>query len=94
MSGIQIQTKTSQPIQAGEDSQITLVSQSVSRIDETWGAVWNRPAAVRVETDGVTQTIPIIDVTRIAQVVLWGLTAGFGFLAIRSFFKVRSKNNE
>lgn len=94
MSGIKIQTKTSQPIQAGEDTRITLVSQSASRIDETWGAVWNRPIAVRVEKDGVTQVIPIVDVTRIALVVLWGLTAGFSFLAIRKFIKVRSKSDE
>lgn len=94
MSGIKTQTKTSQPIQVGGDRQITLVSQSVSWIDETWGAVWNRPTAVRVETDGATQVIPIVDVTRIAQVVLWGLTAGFGLVAVRRIFKARSKSDE
>lgn len=94
MPGINIQTKTSQPIPTGEDSQITLVSQSVSWIDKTWGVVWNRPTAVRVEMDGTAQVVPILDITRIALVVLWGLTVGFGLLAIRKSFKVRSQSNE
>lgn len=39
------------------------------------GLVWNRPTAVRVELNGSTEIIPILDVTRIAQVALYGLAA-------------------
>lgn len=87
MSGIKIQTKTSQPIQTGEDVHITLVSQSVSWIEKTWGLVWNRPVSVQVEADGGMQVIPIVDVTRVAQILLWGLTAGFGLLVLRKSLK-------
>jgi len=91
MPGIKIQSKASQPIQAGEDTRITLVSQSTSWIEETWGLVWNRPVSVRVETDAGTQVIPIVDVTRIALVVLWGLAAGFGLLALQKSFKKKEQ---
>jgi len=87
MSGIKIQTKTSEPIQAGEDVRITLVSQSASWIEETWGLVWNRPVSVQVEADEGTQVIPIVDVTRTAQIFLWGLTAGFGLLILKKSVK-------
>lgn len=87
MSGFKIQTKTSEPIQTGEDTQITLVSKSASWIEKTWGLVWNRPVSVQVEKDGVTQVIPIVDVTRVAQVLLWGLTAGFGLMALKKSLK-------
>lgn len=43
------------------------------------GFVWNRPTAVLVEQDGRVRRIPIIDVTRVAQMGLLGLallTAG------------------
>ncbi|MFW5940874.1 MAG: hypothetical protein ACOC9C_01085 [Chloroflexota bacterium] len=35
------------------------------------GIVWNRPLAVLVEQDGTTQRIPILDLTRIAQLAIW-----------------------
>jgi uncharacterized spore protein YtfJ len=34
------------------------------------GFVWNRPVALLVERDGDVQRVPIVDVTRIAQVGL------------------------
>ena len=36
--------------------------------------VWNRPTAVVVERDGRVERIPILDVTRIAQLGLLALT--------------------
>ena len=34
--------------------------------------VWNRPGTVIVERDGRVERLPIVNVTRIAQVALWG----------------------
>jgi hypothetical protein len=35
-----------------------------------WGFVWNRPAAVLVEQNGRVERLPIVDVTRLAQIGL------------------------
>ena len=37
------------------------------------GFVWHRPVAVRVEGDGETRRVAIRDVTRVAQLALFGL---------------------
>jgi hypothetical protein len=37
------------------------------------GLVWHRPVAVRVERDGTTTELPIRDLTRTAQLALFGL---------------------
>ncbi|MFN2144328.1 MAG: hypothetical protein ACK2T7_03200 [Anaerolineales bacterium] len=94
MSGIQIKTKTSEPIQSGGETRIRLVSQSITWIEKTWGLVWNRPVSVQVETDAGTQVIPIVDVTRIALVALWGLTAGMVLMMVGKPFKRRSNRDE
>ncbi len=46
------------------------------------GFVWNRPIAVLVERGGETARIPIVDVTRRAQVGLYGLALVFGLVAL------------
>jgi hypothetical protein len=38
------------------------------------GLVWNRPVAVVVERDGQTERIPIVDITRLVQVILLGVS--------------------
>ena len=46
------------------------------------GLVWNRPRAVVVrDQDGIEQTLPVIDVTRVA---IWAMLAGglFGALVL------------
>jgi hypothetical protein len=57
------------------------------------GLVWNRPAAVQVERDGSTEIIPIFDVTRIAQVALYGLAGLFVTLSILFVLKGRRSKN-
>jgi len=37
------------------------------------GLLWNRPTAVLVEHDGQTRRIPIVDLTRLLQVGLFGV---------------------
>jgi len=44
--------------------------------------VWNRPSAVVVERGGRVERLPIVDVSRIAQVALWACALA-AFLAYR-----------
>jgi hypothetical protein len=39
--------------------------------------VWNRPVAVLVDRDGQERRVPIVDVTRVAQLVLYGFSLVF-----------------
>lgn len=58
------------------------------------GFVWNRPVALLVEQDGQVERVSIVDITRLAQVALFG-SAIFVLLAafwVSSFQK--EKNNE
>ena len=41
------------------------------------GVVWNRPTAVVVEHLGVSQRIPVVDLTRLLQLTLLGLAGVF-----------------
>jgi uncharacterized spore protein YtfJ len=45
------------------------------------GFVWNRPVALLVERDGEVERVPIIDLTRIAQVGLLLTVVVVGLLA-------------
>jgi len=46
------------------------------------GLVWNRPVAILVQRGEQTERIPIVDVTRVAQLGLLGLSLVFAILAI------------
>jgi hypothetical protein len=46
------------------------------------GWVWNRPVAVLVEREGGGERMPIVDVTRIAQLALLGLGALFALVTV------------
>ncbi|MBN1317300.1 MAG: hypothetical protein JXA42_17590 [Anaerolineales bacterium] len=92
---IQWKTHCGEPIQVGELS-ITLQSQSLTvRSPSRWpgGFVWNRPTGVLVERDGVTERIPIVDVTRMAQVGLVGL-AFLAFIFVLVRLLIQGGNNE
>ena len=70
------QTKLGDKITIGD---ITVTPQSQAFIIR-WpygGWVWNRPVAVLVEQGGQTKRIPIVDVTRLAQLGLLGLSLVF-----------------
>ena len=72
---IRTQRREAAAVTVGETS-FTPVSQAVI-IDVPFGQlVWNRPSAVLVHRDGRTRRLPIIDVTRICQVVLYALALG------------------
>jgi hypothetical protein len=69
----QLQTVTGSPVQAGD---VTVTPQSQALIVRLpfGGLVWHRPTAVRVERVGQTSRIPIVDVTRVSQLALFGVT--------------------
>jgi hypothetical protein len=57
------------------------------------GLVWNRPVAVLVERDEQTERIPIVDVTRMAQLGLLGLSLVFSMVIfVRSIRQRRDRN--
>ena len=69
---IRLENTSAEPIVVG-DTRITPQAQAFSVRFPFGGFVWNRPTAVLVERDDVTQRIPLQDVTRVAQVVMLGL---------------------
>jgi hypothetical protein len=74
-------------------SDVTLTPQSQA-LTVRWpsgGLVWNRPTAVLVERDGQTERIPIVDVTRIAQLTLLGL--GFVFFVVTLMLSIRKRRD-
>jgi hypothetical protein len=62
------------PLHAGS---VTVTPQARALVLRTsrGGWVWNRPVGVLVEQGHIAWRLPIIDVTRIAQAVLLGLSA-------------------
>ena len=69
---IRLETTSGEPIVVG-DTKITPQAQAFSVRFPFGGFVWNRPIAVLVERDDGTQRIPIVNVTRVVQIVLFGL---------------------
>jgi hypothetical protein len=69
---IRLENTAAEPIVVG-DTRITPQAQAFSVRLPFGGFVWNHPIAVLVERDDLTQRIPIVDVTRVAQIVLFGL---------------------
>lgn len=55
------------------------------------GFVWNRPIAILVERKGQTERIPIIDVTRLAQLQLWGFALLFAIVIYLSSRKDKTE---
>lgn len=74
---LQWERTTGEPVVAG-DVTITPESQALILRLPIGGFVWNRPTAVLVDGDGGQRRVPIVDVTRTAQIGL--LAAGTLFL--------------
>ena len=51
------------------------------------GLVWNRPVALVVEHNGRMERIPILDITRIAQIGILGVGFLFSILGLVKFMK-------
>ena len=69
------------------DRVIVPQSRSLALRGPSRGWVWNRPVAILVRQGDETQRIPIVDVTRIAQLALFGaslIALGLAYIATRS----------
>jgi hypothetical protein len=89
----QWQTLSGDKITAGP---LSLTPQSQALILR-WGKggwVWNRPVALLVEGEGYSRRIPIIDITRIAQVSLWGVSLGIWLIFLVKLIRSRRRSNE
>jgi len=69
---VQWQTISGEEVTVGD---VTLTPQSQALILRlpNGGLVWNRPVAVLVKRNGQTERVPVVDVTRVAQLTLFGL---------------------
>ena len=80
----QYQTLLGDPITIG-DLTITSQSQALTIRWPGGGWVWNRPVAILVERDGGTERIPIVDVTRVAQWAMLGVSVLCSILVMGQF---------
>ena len=55
------------------------------------GWVWNRPVTMVVEQDGHSERLPIVDVTRIAQLSLYGFSLFIALLTLVATLGRRKK---
>ncbi len=71
---LQVETKTGEPILAGEFTLIPFArSLRIHPPGLPGGLIWNRPLAVAVQAgDGLERRLPVRDVTRQAQLALLG----------------------
>ena len=84
MPFITIETMPGETIQAGTNK-ITPFSQAVKLIlpGAMGGLIWNRPVSVLVQgADDSEQVLPVVDVTRIAQLALLGIGLASGILLL------------
>ena len=58
------------------------------------GLVWNRPVGILVDRDEQTARIPIVDVTRMAQLGLLGLSLVFSMVIFVLSIRQRRGRNE
>lgn len=77
----QWQTVSGDPVAMGNVS-VTPQSQALIIRAPFGGLVWNRPVAILVQRGEQAERIPIVDVTRVAQLGLLGLSLAFAILAI------------
>jgi hypothetical protein len=87
---VQWQTVSGEAVRVG-DVALTSQSQALTVRWPRGGFVWNRPVAVLVERDGQMERVPVVDVTRIAQLTLLGL--GFVFFAVTLMLSVRKRRD-
>lgn len=84
------QTHSGNPVSAGD---VTITPQSQALIIR-WpfgGFVWNRPAAIRVQYGAQVLSAPIVDVTRVAQVAMLGLSVLCSIVA--AILMIRSRRS-
>jgi len=75
------------------DRVIRLQSQAISLNTPFGGFLWNRPTAVLVEKDGITDEVPIVDATRYALISI-GVMGVVGMLLAKLIAGVRMTRSE
>ena len=90
---IRLENTSTEPIVIG-DTRITPQVQAFSVRFPFGGLVWNRPTAVLVERDDLTQRLPIVDVTRVAQIVLFGIVLTFSVIITLLAMRQRRTHHE
>jgi len=90
---IRLENTATEPIVIG-DTRITPQAQAFSVRFPFGGLVWNRPTAVLVERDDLTQRLPIVDVTRVAQIVLFGIVLTFSVIITLLAMRQRRTHHE
>ena len=80
----QVQTVSGQPVTV--DS-VTVTPQSQALIVRLpiGGFVWNRPTAILVERDEAAKRFPIVDITRIFQLLLLGFSLALSIVSLVKF---------
>jgi hypothetical protein len=91
-SFFQLQTRSGPPIVVG-DVRVTPQARALAIRWPGGGWVWNRPVGVLVERDGETDSIPILDLTRVARWSMLGLALAFvAFAFLRSRARGRDEH--
>jgi hypothetical protein len=76
------------------DLSVTPQSRSLAIRWPRGGWVWNRPVAILVERGEEKERIPIVDVTRIARLGLYGLSLVMAVVGLAMWIKERSASDE
>jgi hypothetical protein len=87
------QTMSGETVSVG-DVAVTPQSQALTARWPRGGWVWNHPAAVLVERGEERKRIPIVDVTRAAQLGLYALALVFAIFGLILWTKERSSRDE
>lgn len=90
---VQWQTISGEEVTIG-DVTLTPQSQALTLRWPNGGFVWNRPVAILVERGGQTERVPVVDVTRIAQLTLLGLGLVFSMVTVILSIRKRRDKNE
>lgn len=64
------------------DQVLTPISQALTVRLPFWGYVWNRPVAIEIDDGESIEKIPIVDVTLMARIGLFGIGIAAGLLTI------------
>jgi hypothetical protein len=89
---LRVQSLTGDPISVGGVT-VTPQSQAIMVRWPKGGWVWNRPVAILVEREGKTERIPIVNVTRIAQIGLYAFGIALAWRARKRYVRNRRKGN-
>lgn len=88
---VAFENRLGQPVTVGGLT-ITPQSQALTVRFPYGGFVWNRPVAVIVEEEGQIKRIPIVDVTRVAQVAAYGAVLLWALLYLVVSFSGRNEH--